>query len=145
MDNKRILLVEDNPDDIELVLLAFQSGNIANEIDIVKDGEEALDYLFCKEKYKDRHCDEVPALVLLDLNLPKVSGLEVLKEIRANKKTSLLPVVIFTSSNQEKDITESYKLGANSFIQKPVDYIKFQSAIQQLGLYWLILNKTSNK
>ncbi len=140
----KVLLVEDNPDDIELVVLAFKSGNIPTNVDIVRDGEEALDYLFCKEKYKNKNCDELPALILLDLNIPKISGLEVLKEIRVNEKTSLIPVTIFTSSNQEKDIAECYKLRANSYIQKPVGYDKFQKAIQQLGLYWLTLNEKPN-
>lgn len=141
MEFNRILLVEDNEDDIELVELAMQSGNIANQLDIVRDGEEALDYIFCKGKYENRSCDDLPALILLDLNLPKINGHEVLKAIRENEKTSLIPVTIFTSSSQEKDIIESYKLRANSYIQKPVDFEKFRGTIQNLGLYWLILNK----
>lgn len=141
MEPNKILLVEDNEDDIELVELALRSGNIANDIDIVKDGEEALDYIFCKGRYKTRDSNDLPALILLDLNLPKINGLEVLREIRRNEKTSYIPVTIFTSSSQEKDITESYKLGANSYIQKPVDFEKFRDIIQNLGLYWLVLNK----
>ena len=141
MIQKKILLVEDNDDDIELVQLALNSGKIANQLDIVKDGEEALDYIFCKGKYKNRDCDDHPALILLDLNLPKVNGHEVLKEIRANEKTSFIPVTIFTSSSQEEDIVKSYKLRANSYIQKPVDFEKFRETIQNLGLYWLLLNK----
>jgi len=140
MPNK-ILLVEDNDDDIELVELALNSGFVANELDIVKDGAEAIDYLRCEGKYKSKNDDELPALILLDLNLPKVNGFEVLKEIRSNQRTNLIPVTIFTSSDQEKDIVDSYKLGANSYIQKPVDFEKFREAIQHLGLYWLIFNK----
>jgi CheY-like chemotaxis protein len=141
MENNEILLVEDSNDDIELVELALKSGNIANQLDIVKDGEDALDYIFCKGRYKTRDSNDLPALILLDLNLPKINGLEVLREIRRNEKTSYIPVTIFTSSSQEKDITESYKLGANSYIQKPVDFEKFRETIQNLGLYWLVLNK----
>jgi len=141
MVSNKILLVEDNDDDIELVELALNSGFIANELDVVKDGAEAIDYLHCEGKYKSRSLDELPALILLDLNLPKVNGFEVLKEIRTNQRTKLIPVTIFTSSDQEKDIVESYKLGANSYIQKPVDFKKFKEAIKQLGLYWLIFNK----
>jgi two-component system response regulator len=141
MVQNKILLVEDNEDDVELVELALSSGLIANQLDVVRDGAEALDYLRCEGKFKNRNSDEMPALILLDLNLPKVNGLEVLKEIRLNEKTCLIPVTIFTSSDQEKDIVESYKLGANSYIQKPVDFQKFKEAIQQLGFYWLIFNK----
>jgi CheY-like chemotaxis protein len=141
MVQNKILLVEDNEDDVELVELALSSGLIANQLDVVRDGAEALDYLRREGKFKNRNSDEMPALILLDLNLPKVNGLEVLKEIRSNEKTCLIPVTIFTSSDQEKDIVESYKLGANSYIQKPVDFQKFKEAIQQLGFYWLIFNK----
>ncbi|MDA3953092.1 MAG: response regulator [Bacteroidales bacterium] len=141
MVNNKILLVEDNDDDIELVQLALNTGYVNSQLDVVKDGEEALEYLFCKKRYKDKNCDELPALILLDLNLPKLNGFEVLKEIRANEKTSFLPVTIFTSSSQEKDIVDSYKLRANSYIQKPVDFESFRETIQNLGLYWLILNK----
>ncbi|MBI9053559.1 MAG: response regulator [Bacteroidales bacterium] len=141
MVQNKILLVEDNEDDVELVELALSSGLIANQLDVVRDGAEALDYLRCEGNFENRNSKEMPALILLDLNLPKVNGLEVLKEIRSNEKTCLIPVTIFTSSDQEKDIVESYKLGANSYIQKPVDFQKFKEAIQQLGFYWLIFNK----
>jgi len=141
MVQNKILLVEDNEDDVELVELALNSGLIANQLDIVRDGAEALDYLRCKGKFENRNSKEMPALILLDLNLPKVSGLEVLKEIRKSEQTKIIPVTIFTSSDQERDIVESYKLGANSYIQKPVDFQKFKEAIQQLGFYWLIFNK----
>lgn len=141
MIQNKILLIEDNDDDIELVEIALNSGFIANDLDVVKDGAEALDYLHCKGKYINKSIDDLPALILLDLNLPKITGFEVLKEIRSNEKTCLIPVTIFTSSDQEKDIIESYKLGANSYIQKPVDFEKFKEAISQLGFYWLIFNK----
>ena len=141
MKKHRILLIEDNQDDIELVLLAMKSRKIANPIDIVMDGQEALDYLFCKGKYEKRDSDEMPAIVLLDLQLPIVTGFEVLKEMRANESTKLIPVTIFTSSNEQSDIVNSYKYGANSFIRKPVDSEKFNKAIEHLGVYWLILNE----
>jgi len=142
MMQKKILLIEDNDDDIELVKIALNSGFIANELDVVKDGVEALNYLRCEGKYKNKSSDDLPALILLDLNLPKINGFEVLKEIRSNERTNIIPVTIFTSSDQEKDIVESYKLGANSYIQKPVDFEKFRDAVKQLGMYWLIFNKS---
>jgi len=137
MSDRKILLVEDNPDDIELTLRAFQKHNLANKIDVVNDGVEALDYF---KKGKER-----PAVVLLDLKLPKVNGLEVLEFIRGNEETRLLPVVILTSSKEEKDLIESYKLGANSFVRKPVDFDQFMSAVKELGLYWLLLNENPYK
>jgi len=141
MHKKTILLVEDNEDDIELAIRAFKKNNIANNIDVVKDGQEALDYLFQKGKYTHLTIDDYPELVLLDLKLPKVGGLEVLKTIRENTKTSLTPVVILTSSREEQDLVNGYKLGANSYIRKPVDFNQFIEAIKQLGLYWLVLNE----
>ncbi|MCD6565294.1 MAG: response regulator, partial [Bacteroidales bacterium] len=141
MKQKNILLVEDNPDDAELTILALRSKGIINSIDHVVDGQEALDYLFCEDKYSERDKTEKPAVILLDLNLPKISGLDVLKTIRADKRTRLLPVVIFTSSKEEKDLINGYNFGANSYIQKPVDADKFNDAINQLKMYWLLLNE----
>lgn len=141
MNKKTILLVEDNQDDIELAIRAFKKNNIANNIDVVKDGEEALDYLFQKGRYSHLTDEDYPVLVLLDLKLPKVGGLDVLKKIRENKNTSLTPVVILTSSREEKDLISGYKIGANSYIRKPVDFNQFTEAIKQLGLYWLVLNE----
>jgi len=140
METKKILLIEDNEDDIELVKLSIDSVKILNSMDIVRDGEEAVEYLFCTGQYSTRNPEDYPSVILLDLKLPKISGLEVLEKIRSNIKTKSLPVVIFTSSNQEKDIIKGYELGANSYIQKPVDFDKFKEAIQQLNLYWIILN-----
>jgi len=139
---KIILLVEDNPDDELLTLMAFKDNNITNEVIIARDGEEALDYLFGIGKYKNRDVNIQPQVVLLDLKLPKVDGLEVLKTIRSNPNTKLLPVVILTSSKEEVDILKSYQLGANSYIRKPVDFEQFSEAIKQLGLYWLVLNES---
>ena len=139
---KIILLVEDNPDDELLTLMAFKDNNITNEVIIARDGEEALDYLFGIGKYKNRDVNIQPQVVLLDLKLPKVDGLEVLKTIRSNPNTKPLPVVILTSSKEEVDILKSYQLGANSYIRKPVDFEQFSEAIKQLGLYWLVLNES---
>lgn len=137
----RILLVEDNPDDEALSIRALKSNNIANEVDVVRDGVEALDYFFARGDHSQRKDLPLPQLVLLDLKLPKVDGLEVLKEIRNNEKTRHVPVVILTSSIEEQDIISGYELGANSYIRKPVDYKQFVEAVRQLGLYWLVLNE----
>ena len=136
--NFAILLVEDNKDDEELIILAFREAHIQNKIDIVRDGAEALDYLFQRKQYKEI---ELPQLVFLDLKLPKVNGLEILKQIRSNPRTKYLPVVIFTSSIDEQDLIDSYKLGINSYIQKPVGFEKFSKAVSCLGLYWVVMNQ----
>jgi len=139
--DKAILLVEDNPDDEALTLRALKKNNIRNEVVIAHDGAEALDYLFGTGKYAGRNTDVLPQVVLLDLKLPKVEGLEVLRRVRADKRTKLLPVVILTSSNEEQDRIDGYGLGANSYVRKPVDFNQFIDAARQLGLYWLILNE----
>ena len=141
MKEKTILLVEDNPDDEALTIRALKKNNISNTLVVVRDGAEALEYLFCTGRYKNRPTNEPPELVLLDLNLPKVNGHEVLTKIRANPATRLLPVVILTTSNEEKDKMNSYENGANSFIRKPVDFEQFTAAVKQLGIYWLVLNE----
>jgi CheY-like chemotaxis protein len=138
---KSILLVEDNPDDEFLTLMAFRDNNIMNEVIVARDGEEALDYLYGGGNYKDRDIKNVPQVVLLDLKLPKVDGLEVLQKIRSSELTRLLPVVILTSSREDLDIKNCYLNGANSYIRKPVDFKQFSEAIKQLGLYWLVLNE----
>lgn len=140
-NERSILLVEDNPDDELLTLMAFRENNILNNIVIARDGEEALDYLFGKGMYSDRDVNILPQLILLDLKLPKVDGLEVLQQIRSTAGTMYLPVVVLTSSREEMDIIKSYQLGANSYIRKPVDFEQFSDAIKQLGLYWLVLNE----
>jgi two-component system, response regulator len=142
MGNKKIILVvEDNPDDELLTLTALNDNNIMNEVIVARDGEEALDYLFKTGKYKDRDANVSPQVILLDLKLPKVDGLEVLQKIRSSSETKLLPVVILTSSKEEADLIRSYQLGANSYIRKPVDFEQFTQAIKYLGLYWLVLNE----
>jgi len=141
MKIKTILLVEDNPSDIDLTKRALVNANICNEVVVAEDGQEALDYLFGTGHYAGRDALPCLALILLDLKLPNVDGLEVLKRIRANGRTKRLPVVILTSSQEEQDIAAGYDLGANSYIQKPVDFLKFAEAIKTLGLYWLVLNE----
>lgn len=140
-DEGDILLVEDNPDDAELTLRAFKKNHIANRIVHVADGAEAIEWLFATGRYASRDSSHVPAVVLLDLNLPKVNGLEVLQRIRADARTRLLRVVILTSSKEERDVVESYALGANSYVRKPVDFQEFMDAARQLGTYWLALNE----
>ena len=141
MENKTILLVEDNSDDEALTLRALKKNNIKNEVVIARDGAEALEYLFGTGKYAGRNTSLTPQVVLLDLKLPKVEGLEVLRRVRADQRTKLLPVVILTSSNEEQDRIDGYGLGANSYVRKPVDFSQFMDAARQLGLYWLILNE----
>ena len=141
MMRKEILLVEDNPDDVELTRLAFEESKIANKLVVVSDGAAALDYLFAKGKYADRDPAHLPSIVLLDLNLPKVDGREVLQAIRANEATRTLPVVVLTTSAEPFDVEASYALGVNSYIQKPVDFEQFVWAVKQVGLYWLVLNQ----
>jgi len=141
MDGKTILLVEDNADDEALTFRALMKNNISNQLVVARDGAEALDYLFATGQYSGRDTSIGPQVVLLDLNLPKVSGLEVLRQLRANERTKLLPVVILTSSTEEQDRLQGYDYGANSYVRKPVDFNHFIEAVRQLGLYWLILNE----
>ena len=141
-EEKTILLVEDNQDDIDLTVRALQKSNILNEMITVRDGVEALDYLMCRGAYAHRDPEDLPAVILLDLKLPKMSGLELLKKLRKEEKTKLVPVVILTSSKEEQDLIQGYSLGANSYIRKPVDFNRFAEAVRQLGMYWLLLNET---
>ena len=140
MNEKIILLVEDNPDDETLTLRALKKNNILNDVVVAHDGVEALDYLFARGSYAGRDTNIMPEVILLDLKMPKVDGLEVLRQVREDARTRLLPIVVLTSSKEERDMIESYSLGANSYIRKPVDFIQFGDAVQQLGLYWLVLN-----
>ncbi|OGO07850.1 MAG: two-component system response regulator [Chloroflexi bacterium RBG_13_57_8] len=137
-----ILLVEDNPDDVELTMRAFQKNHIANEVVIARDGVEALDYLFCRGAYAGRDANENPRLILLDLKLPKLDGLQVLERLRAEPRTRLVPVVILTSSKEEQDLISGYRSGANSYVRKPVDFNQFVNAVHQIGLYWLLINES---
>jgi two-component system response regulator len=141
MKEKTILLVEDNPDDEMLTLRALKKNNILNKVIVARDGAQALELLFGTKGPGDSELSELPQLILLDLNLPKINGLEVLKKIRSHEQTSLLPVVILTTSNEDRDRIESYKLGANSYVRKPVNFEQFSQAILQLGVYWLVLNQ----
>ena len=138
-----ILLVEDNPDDVELTLRAFRKSNVANEVMVARDGVEALEYLFATGKYAARDPNALPQVVLLDLKLPRVDGMEVLQRVRAHPKTKLLPIVILTSSTEERDLVNGYSLGANSYVRKPVDFEQFADSVRQLGLYWLVLNQSA--
>jgi len=142
MEKKVIFLIEDNPDDEALMLRALKKNNIASEIIVARDGAEAIEYLFGTGKYKDRNIKEQPQLILLDLKLPKIDGLEVLRRIREDERTKFLPVVVLTTSNEERDIHDSYRLGANSFVRKPVDFAEFIEGTRQLGNYWLRVNQT---
>ena len=141
MSNKDILLVEDNPDDVELTRIAFAEAKIANDLVVVSDGAQALDFLFARGEYAHRDPADLPSIVLLDLNLPKVDGREVLQAIRASEATRNLPVVVLTTSAEPFDVEASYALGVNSYIQKPVDFERFVWAVKQVGLYWLVLNQ----
>ena len=136
-----ILLVEDNEADVELALHALRRNNLANRIHVVRDGEEALDFLFCRGAYGNRSFDRPPKLVLLDLKLPKVDGMEVLRQVKSDARTKAVPVVILTASKEEKDMVNGYHLGVNSYIQKPVDFDQFREMVKQLGLYWLVVNE----
>ncbi|MDO8491852.1 MAG: response regulator [Dehalococcoidia bacterium] len=145
MSEKTILLVEDNPNDVVLTERALKKANVINKVVIVRDGVEALDYLFATGAWASRNVKDLPQVVLLDLKLPRIDGLEVLRRIRADARTKLLPVVILTSSNEEKDLISGYSLGANSYIRKPVSFTQFAEAVRQLGLYWLVLNECPPK
>lgn len=136
-----ILLVEDNPDDVELTMHALRKENLANSIHVARDGEEALEFLFCNGVHGDRSFEPPPKLILLDLKLPKVDGMEVLKRLKADARTRTIPVVILTSSKEERDLVNGYNLGANSYIQKPVDFDQFRQTVKSVGLYWLVINQ----
>ena len=138
-----ILLVEDNPDDEELTLMAFRQSHILNPVQVARDGVEAIDFLFGNGAHAGRDLSEMPTMILLDLKLPKMDGFEVLRRIRADERTRLLPVVILTSSKEDQDLVESYSLGCNSYIRKPVDFTQFSEAARQLGMYWLLLNEVA--
>jgi two-component system response regulator len=140
-DELDILLVEDNQDDMDLALHALKRENLANHIFVARDGEEALDFLFCRGTFAERSFDHPPKLVLLDLKLPKVDGMEVLKQLKGDPRTKTIPVVMMTSSKEERDLVSSYSLGANSFIQKPVDFDQFRETVKNVGLYWLVTNQ----
>ncbi|HME07008.1 MAG TPA: response regulator [Bryobacteraceae bacterium] len=137
-----ILLVEDSQDDADLALRALRNGKLNNNIHVVEDGEEALDYLFCRGSYADRYFEQPPVLVLLDLKLPKVSGIEVLEQVKRDPRTRTIPVVVMTSSSEDRDVELAFKLGANSYVQKPVDFVQFQETVKTVGLYWLVINRS---
>jgi len=139
-----ILLVEDNPADAELAIRALRRGRISNQIQLLKDGAEALDFIFCRGDYAHRTITDYPKMILLDLKLPKVSGLEVLQQLKSDPRTQMIPVVVLTSSAQDSDVLESYKLGVNSYIVKPVDFEQFNKAVEQLGFYWVLINRSPN-
>ncbi|MEP7075664.1 MAG: response regulator [Acidobacteriota bacterium] len=141
MKDKVILLVEDNPKDEALTMRALKKSNVVNDVDVVRDGVEALDYLFCTGPYESRDPNLMPQLILLDLKLPKMDGLQVLQKMRGDERTKRLPVVVFTSSSEQEDMLKSYDLGANSYVRKPVEFEEFSEATRQLGVYWLLLNE----
>lgn len=141
MNEVEILLVEDNPNDVELTLRALKDNNLANHVAVVTDGEEALDFIFARGTFSDRKVENGPKVIILDLKLPKVDGLEVLRALKNDARTSVIPVVVMTSSKEESDIVTSYRLGVNSYIVKPMDFDKFIAAVKDLGLYWLLLNQ----
>jgi CheY-like chemotaxis protein len=141
MSNRTILLVEDNPDDVTLTMRALKKNNVTNDVVVASDGVEALDYLFATGPHAGRDTGDMPDIVLLDLKLPRLGGLEVLQRIRADARTKLLPVVILTSSTEERDLLEGYSLGANSYVRKPVNFVEFVEATRELGLYWLVYNQ----
>jgi len=145
VSDRIVLLVEDNQDDEELTRMAFTENHILNKLVVARDGAEALEFLFATGKHQGRAADEMPEVILLDLNLPKLSGLDVLKAIRADPRTSLLPVVVLTSSKEQEDIVRSYQLGANAYVRKPVDFGEFAEAAKQLGLFWFLLNRTPTR
>jgi CheY-like chemotaxis protein len=136
-----ILLVEDNPNDVELTLRALKKRNLANKVHVVKDGAEALEFIFGTGTYAERNINQIPKVILLDLKLPKVDGLEVLRIVKSDERTKIIPVVVLTSSKEESDLVESYRLGANSYITKPVDFDKFAQTVSEMGLYWLLVNQ----
>jgi len=140
-DEIEILLVEDDPTDVELTLHALAQENIANHIQVVRDGEEALDFIFCRGSFNGRSFESPPRVILLDLKLPKVDGMEVLREVKSDPRTKAIPVVILTASREEKDVVNGYHLGVNGYIQKPVDFDKFREVVKRLGLYWLVVNE----
>ncbi len=142
MEQKKILLVEDNPDDEELTILALQESKLLNEIVVMHDGIEALDYLLGRGVYATRDVSVQPQVILLDLKLPRLNGLEVLQRLRSDERTHLIPIVILTSSSEEEDIVRSYRLGANSYVRKPVEFHRFMEVVKKLGLYWLLINQT---
>lgn len=141
MNEKMILLVEDNPDDEELTIRSLQRANVSNEIVVTRDGQEAVDFMFCQGPYSDRSATRMPAVILLDLKLPKLSGIEVLRRIRAEESTRLVPVVILTSSSEDEDMLNSYESGANSYVRKPLDFHGFADAVTQLGIFWTLHNQ----
>lgn len=141
LSDKVILLVEDNPNDAELAMLAFEKNNITNKVHLARDGVEALEYLFGADSNNEEYIKNLPQLILLDLKLPKIDGLEVLRKIRANGLTKLIPIVILTSSKEQKDLVEAYNLGANAYVRKPIDFTQFTETVKQLGIFWLLLNE----
>lgn|ERR1700687_3660368 len=140
-----ILLVEDNPNDVELTLHALKANNVANDIKVLRDGAEALDFIMCRGPFADRDINRGPKLILLDLKLPKVDGIEVLRQAKSDPRTKMIPIVVLTSSKQERDIVESYELGVNSYMLKPVDFAQFTESVRSLGLYWLVYNQAPHR